>query len=211
MPKDHIPSASSYKKIPISRIISAIAVITSIFVFLQVMKLIFPFHHSQRSRLKTLRMAQNDVRSYGNEIIQRKKKKIGYAITITKDGPFLDGALVLGHSALRVHDINHGFHSEYEAELIAFVVKSVVVARDVLTNYGWKIIERELPVKIDEISNARYAKEMRDSGCCGADEFLKLWAFTLTEYHRVVHLDMDFAIFQNMVCVLDFFLIFRSS
>ena len=29
---------------------------------------------------------------------------------------------------------------------------------------------------------------MKDSGCCGADEFLKLWAYTLTEYHRVVHL-----------------------
>eukprot|EP01035_Chromulina_nebulosa_P018924 gene18924-24731_t len=39
---------------------------------------------------------------------------------------------------------------------------------------------------------------MKDSGCCGADEFLKLWAFTLTEYHRVVHLDMDSVVFQNM-------------
>lgn len=27
--------------------------------------------------------------------------------------------------------------------------------------------------------------------CCGADEFLKLQAYTLTDYHRVVHLDVD--------------------
>ncbi len=40
---------------------------------------------------------------------------------------------------------------------------------------------------------------MRDSGCCGANEFLKLWAYTLTEYHRVVHLDMDSVVFRNMV------------
>ena len=39
---------------------------------------------------------------------------------------------------------------------------------------------------------------MKDSGCCGADEFLKLWAYTLTEYHRVIHLDMDSVVFQNM-------------
>lgn len=31
-----------------------------------------------------------------------KKKKIAYAITVTKDGHFLDGALVLGYSALKV-------------------------------------------------------------------------------------------------------------
>ena len=27
--------------------------------------------------------------------------------------------------------------------------------------------------------------------CCGASEFIKLHAYTLTEYHRVVHLDVD--------------------
>ena len=39
---------------------------------------------------------------------------------------------------------------------------------------------------------------MKNSGCCGADEFLKLWAYTLTEYHRVVHLDMDSVVYNNM-------------
>jgi alpha-N-acetylglucosamine transferase len=40
---------------------------------------------------------------------------------------------------------------------------------------------------------------MRESGCCGADEFIKLHAYTLTDYHRVVHLDMDSIIYKNMV------------
>jgi hypothetical protein len=44
---------------------------------------------------------------------------------------------------------------------------------------------------------------MRDSGCCGADEFLKLWAYTLTEYHKVLHLDMDSIIFQNLDPIFD--------
>lgn len=39
---------------------------------------------------------------------------------------------------------------------------------------------------------------MKDSGCCGASEFVKLWAYTLVEYHRVVHLDMDTIIYKNM-------------
>lgn len=59
----------------------------------------------------------------------RSKKKVAYAITVTKDGHFVDGALVLGHSAKRVHDATKGFHSEYDADLVAFVVPSVKYAR----------------------------------------------------------------------------------
>ena len=131
--------------------------------------------------------------------VGKTKKKIAYAITVTKDGPFVDGALVLGHSAKRVHDASKGFPSEYEAELVAFVTPKVVEARIILKNYGWIVLERDLPVALDEIENKEYAEKMRNSGCCGADEFLKLWAYTLTDYHRVVHLDMDSVVFQNMV------------
>lgn len=34
--------------------------------------------------------------------------------------------------------------------------------------------------------------------CCGADEFIKLHAYTLTDYHRVVHLDADTLILHPM-------------
>ena len=60
-----------------------------------------------------------------------------------------------------------------------------------------------MPVEIDDIENKDYAESMRNSGCCGADEFLKLWAYTLTEYHRVVHLDMDSIIFKNLDSILN--------
>jgi hypothetical protein len=133
-----------------------------------------------------------------HEQSNKKKKKIAYAITVTKDGHFVDGALVLGYSAKRVHDITKGFDSEYDADLIAFVVPTVVTSRPILAAYGWKIIERTLPVGYDEIQNQEYANSMRNSGCCGGDEFLKLWAYTLTEYHRVVHLDMDSLVLGNM-------------
>ena len=122
------------------------------------------------------------------------KKKIAYAITVTKDGPFVDGALVLGYAAKKVHETQ----SLYDADLVAFVVPSVVTTRTILSKFGWRIVERKLPVDYDEIENKVYAESMRNSGCCGGDEFLKLWAFTLTEYHRVVHLDMDSIVFKNM-------------
>ena len=127
------------------------------------------------------------------------KKKIAYAITVTKDGHFLDGALVLGHAAKKVHDSSKGFTSDYDADLVAFVAPGVVTARPILEAYGWRILEKRLPVELADIENREYAENMKNSGCCGADEFLKLWAYTLTEYHRVVHLDMDSIIFKSMV------------
>jgi di/tricarboxylate transporter len=80
------------------------------------------------------------------------KKKIAYAITITKDGPFLDGALVLGYSA----QIAQRNSSKYSPELIAFVTPEVVKARVVLAKYGWKILEKNLPVELHEIQNKDY-------------------------------------------------------
>lgn len=34
--------------------------------------------------------------------------------------------------------------------------------------------------------------------CCGADEFIKLHAYTLTDFHRVVHLDADTLVLHPM-------------
>ena len=84
---------------------------------------------------------------------KKKKKRVAYAITVTKDGHFVDGALVLGYSALRVHNASKGFSSEYEADLVAFVAPTVVSARPILSAYGWKILERGLPVPLNEIEN----------------------------------------------------------
>lgn len=68
---------------------------------------------------------------------------------------------------------------------VAFVTKDAIKSRKILEAYGWRVLERGLPVELSEIENKDYATRMKDSGCCGADEFLKLWAYTLTEYHRV--------------------------
>lgn len=126
------------------------------------------------------------------------RPKIAYAITVTKDGNFLDGALVLGYAARKYHDAKKGFPSDFDVDLVAFTAPTVKTSIPVLKHYGWRVLERPLPVALDEIQNQDYAEKMRNSGCCGADEFLKLWAYTLTEYHRVVHLDMDSIVFKNM-------------
>ena len=150
------------------------------------------------NKLRTEGDQRNNVVSQIQTQPPKTKPTIAYAITVTKDGPFVDGALVLGYAAKKFHSAAQGNPSAYQAELVAFVTKQVKTSREILTKFGWRIIERDLPVAIKDIENQDYAQRMVNSGCCGADEFLKLWAFTLTEYHRVVHLDMDSIVFKNM-------------
>lgn len=128
----------------------------------------------------------------------KKKKKIAYAITVTKDGNFLDGALVLGHSARKIHSKRFKNPDDYDMDLVAFVTSSVKTSKEALEKFGWKVLVKGLPVELDEIKNEQYVEKMRNSGCCGADEFLKLWSYTLTDYEIVIHLDMDSIIFQTM-------------
>ena len=60
----------------------------------------------------------------------------------------------------------------------------------------WKVLERPLPINMSAIPNQLYRERLPKSGCCGEKELLKLWAFSLTEYYRVLHLDMDSLILQ---------------
>jgi len=38
---------------------------------------------------------------------------VAIAITVTKDGPFVDGALVLGYAAKKYHSFEKGYSSAY--------------------------------------------------------------------------------------------------
>ena len=69
-----------------------------------------------------------------------------------------------------------------------------------LARLGWIIFEAPEPIALTDIGQpGEFLREhIAGSGCCGARELLKLYAWTLTDYHRVVHLDMDSLVLQNM-------------
>ena len=51
-------------------------------------------------------------------IVPKLKPKVAVAITVTKDGNFVDGALVLGYSAKKYHSFEKGFPSAYGTYLL---------------------------------------------------------------------------------------------
>lgn len=54
-----------------------------------------------------------------------------------------------------------------------------------------RLIEKDLPLRIADIKGDYLRERIEKNGCCGATELLKLYSWSFTEYHRVVHLDMD--------------------
>jgi len=128
--------------------------------------------------------------------VKERVKKVAISTLIMKDpvnpesSGFLDSAGVLVMS-IRAAKLT------YDYDLIAIVSKKVQTARPVLKKLGFKILEFDLPMQPEEIRNEQVRKEMLEDGCCGMDELLKLHAWRLFEYDRVLQIDADILFHRN--------------
>ncbi|CAN0347144.1 unnamed protein product [Ectocarpus sp. 12 AP-2014] len=117
---------------------------------------------------------------------------VAFAISVTSlelptASTMLDSAEVLIQSIRAACKL-----SRYRCEALAFTLPSVSQeGRQHLEGMGWRVVEKDLPVAVEDIENETYRKHVVKSGCCGANEFIKLHAYTLTQYHRVMHVDAD--------------------
>jgi hypothetical protein len=70
------------------------------------------------------------------------RPRIAFAITITKDGSFQDGAAVLAYSI-----ISNSAGRDYDISLLAFVHPNVSTSRPMLKKLGYHVIEAPTPIK----------------------------------------------------------------
>ena len=115
----------------------------------------------------------------------KKRRRIAYAITITKDGFFQDGAAVLAYSIIK----SSMQQSEFDISFVAFVHPSVTTSRPMLTKLGFHVIEAPKPINVTAISPAfPFLREKMDkNGCCGSLELIKLNSYRLTQYEWVTY------------------------
>ena len=135
----------------------------------------------------------------------RKKKTVAWATTVTGDGEFLvDAAAVLVESARRSSSF-----SRYDVKFVALVSPKVSNGtRQLLKFVGFdEVLEKELPIEPSlikgKVLREKWTKDPTKGGCCGAWELLKLYAWTLTQYHRVIHVDVDTMSLQAIDELLD--------
>jgi hypothetical protein len=123
-----------------------------------------------------------------------KRSSMAFAVTLTslhfdeKGRGLLDGLHVLRES-IETTCVD----SAYFCDAVAFLSPNVPAkVHPIVEAAGWQVYpDRDVPVDITRIKGDNLRERIDKSGCCGASELIKLWSWTLLQYDRVVHMDVD--------------------
>jgi hypothetical protein len=132
---------------------------------------------------------------------------IAFAVSVTGCGsdPITEGAAVLKHSIHRA-SVHGSLGGRYDYEMFAIYHPQAQECAEPLEKLGWKLLKREVFVKVSDIKGDYLREKIEKNGCCGEKELIKLEAYTLTDYPIVVHLDLDVLILKPMDDVFDMML-----
>ena len=162
----------------------------------------------QLSSLPKLQPAQKTPLSPISDL-QNSPIQVAHVVSLIKCGKqasvtgFLDAAAVLRHSIhlQSVHTPSSG--SKYSYKMYAIVHEQCSHHAHVLDRLGYTSLIRPSPVLLDEITDGWYKSHVEGENCCGSAEFIKLYAYELTDHPVTVHWDLDVAILQPMDDLFD--------
>jgi hypothetical protein len=129
---------------------------------------------------------------------------IPFVVSMTNCGedPFMEGAAVLKYS-IHLTSIHGNLGGRYDYKMYAVYHPDAAECAKDLASLGFELIERPVPVKVEEIQGEFLRSRIDANGCCGAKELIKLEALTFTQYPIVVHLDMDFILLKPIDALFD--------
>jgi hypothetical protein len=146
------------------------------------------------------------------EIATKKRVTIAYAISLVKCGDhqstaagLTDAAIVMRHSIHLSHQT-----SKYDYKMYAIVHRNAEACSHLLQDVGFEISIVDPPVQVSEIQGEFLRKSIHKEWCCGADEFIKLYAYELPQ-PVIVHVDIDFAFYKPMDDLFDAILYDKDS
>lgn len=144
--------------------------------------------------------------------------QVAYAISLIKcsdkqssTSGLIDAATVLRHSVHQTSVRNPNSGSKYDYKMYAIVHKKAESCSHLLGDLGYHIIVKDSPVQTSEIRGDYLRKNVHKEWCCGADEFVKLYAYTIHDHPIVVHTDIDFMYAQPMDDLFDAMLLPHDS
>lgn len=101
-----------------------------------------------------------------------------------------DAGIILRHSIHQNSVRNPDSGSRYDYKMYAIVHEQAKDCSQTLRDAGFEILVKPPPVKTEEIRGEYLRTHIDRAWCCGIDEFVKLYAYTI-DAPIVVHLDMD--------------------
>jgi lipopolysaccharide biosynthesis glycosyltransferase len=142
---------------------------------------------------------------------------VAYAISLIKCGDWqsnsaglIDASLVLRHSIHKISKRTKDSGSKYDYKMYAIVHRDAEQCSKTLTDVGFDVRVVDPPILQSEIRGEFLRKTIHKEVCCGVDEFIKLYAYTLPE-DIIVHVDIDFAFFKPMDDLFDAILYDKDS
>ena len=146
------------------------------------------------------------------------KSVVAYAISLIKCGDhqnvnaagLIDAALVLRHSVHKISKRNPASGSKYDYKMYAIVHRQAKECSGLLEHAGYKVIEVDPPILQKDIEGDYLRENIHRERCCGAAEFIKLYAYSLPE-SVIVHVDMDNALYKPMDHLFDAILYEKDS
>ena len=145
-----------------------------------------------------------------NSIGSNNVIEVAYAISLTGcgDDSLTDGGAVLKHSihlssALNVNANGNSRSNRYGYKMYAIVHPNAIKCSAQLKDIGYEILIRDIPIPVKDIEGEYLRTRVESNGCCGEKEFIKLWAYTLTQHPIVVHMDLDTMVLQPMDDLFD--------
>ena len=210
----------------------SISLIGIIFQFITVHRIVINNDDESRTNNNAAASLMMQVRGGGggdDHLNNTPKKKdddkpiivIAYAITITgcgekgysfKDATSLitQGAAILKHSIHLAHNHhttnNNNKKSKYEYQYQMYAIihptaTSCSVAP--MKKLGYKVLIRNTPFDKSDISTKFLRENIDGASCCGAKEFLKLYAYTFVDHPIAVVLDLDSLVLKSMDVMFD--------
>jgi len=138
-----------------------------------------------------------------------KAKTVAYAVSFIKCGDLqtstaglTDASLILRHSIHKISSRNPESGSKYDYKMYAIVHRQAEECSSRLKDVGFEIVVVDPPIQKSEIRGEYLKKAIHREWCCGHDEFIKLYAYTLPE-DIIVHVDIDYAFYKPMDHLFD--------
>jgi hypothetical protein len=140
-------------------------------------------------------------------------RTVAHAVSLIRCPPgktqkFIDALVALRHSIHLNSAHNAASNSTYGYRMYAFV-HAENCGHDpelphLLRTLGYtpKIVADPVSI-VDEVPDGFYKRNVEKENCCGSAEFIKLYAFTLTDHPVFVHWDVDVLVLRPMDDLFD--------
>ena len=150
------------------------------------------------------------------DVAKEEAVTVAYAASFIKcenaaSSGLIDASLVLRHSIHKISSRNPESGSKYDYKMYAIVHRTQAIeCLDTIQDLGYEVIIVDPPFEVEDIQCEEVRVNMHFAWCCGHHEFIKLYAFNLTE-EIFVHVDLDFSFHKPMDHLFDAILYEKDS